>query len=185
MTFLRILSIITAIGFISGCGDSLKSPKVEEKRVGVVGELLDYEVSSLNKFAPHSGFGLDSIFQKAKAEDKLVLLDFTGFAAVNARYFENRVWCDRSIYPILKNKFIIASLFCDVILPMPYGDSITVGAHWRQYQERKYGKATQPMYDIVNWQNKSMVDTFATYQSHGEPELFKTWLEEGLTNFKQ
>ena len=47
----------------------------------------------------------------AKAENKPILLDFTGWACVNCRKMEENVWADPSVYPLLKENFILISLY--------------------------------------------------------------------------
>ena len=56
---------------------------------------------------------LESGIEKAKAEGKPILLDFTGYSCVNCRKMESEVWSDSEIYELLDQKFVIISLYVD------------------------------------------------------------------------
>jgi uncharacterized protein YyaL (SSP411 family) len=49
----------------------------------------------------------------AKDENKPILLDFTGYACVNCRRMEENVWSQPDVYKIMKEKFIVISLYVD------------------------------------------------------------------------
>ena len=55
----------------------------------------------------------------AKAEGKPLLLDFTGWACVNCRRMEENVWPQPLVLDIMKNKFVIASLYVDEKTQLP------------------------------------------------------------------
>lgn len=158
---------------------------MDQESMSELEESYDYKVSSLNKYEPKSFEDFGNILRKSREENKPVFLDFTALTAVNARKFETNVWSNPIIYPLLNDEFIIVSLVADSRLVQANKENETVGDLWMNYQQERYGVSTQPMYDIVNFRNKSLVDTVANYRSHGQPDLFKEWLDEGLTNFKK
>ncbi len=61
----------------------------------------------------------------------------------------------------------------------------TYGEYWMNYEIAHYEMVTQPIFDIINHGNESLVDHIATYSSHRDPELYSVWLEEGLANFNK
>ncbi|NOQ74106.1 MAG: hypothetical protein GQ574_19015 [Crocinitomix sp.] len=132
-------------------------------------------------------------FKKALAysawDNKPVLLYFTGYNCVGYDKFEFDIWPDSLVYPILRDEFLIVSLFLDdrsVITNLRDYDSVrTYGEYWTNYEIERYGIETQPIFDIINYNNESLVEDIATIRSHGSAELYRAWLEEGLSNFKK
>src|SRR5690606_11705273 len=49
----------------------------------------------------------------AKAVDKPILLDFTGWACVNCRKMEENVWSDPKVYTLIKDEYVLISLYVD------------------------------------------------------------------------
>jgi thiol:disulfide interchange protein len=49
----------------------------------------------------------------AREQHKPILLDFTGYACVNCRRMEENVWSDSQVYKLMKEKFIVISLYVD------------------------------------------------------------------------
>ena len=127
------------------------------------------------------------VLELSKSLGKPILIQFTGYACVGYKAFELKVWPDSLVYPILKKEFIIASVYVDDRTKYPSNyesDSVsTYGEYWMNYEIARYEMVTQPIFDIINHQNESLVEGIATYPSHGEAALYKEWLEEGLANF--
>ncbi len=97
----------------------------------------------------------------AKAEDKPVLIDFTGFGCVNCRKMEAAVWTDPQVADKLTRDFVLISLYVDDKTPLsePYvvtdadGQTKTlrtVGAKWSYLQSHKFGANAQPFYVMVD-----------------------------------
>ena len=97
----------------------------------------------------------------AKAEDKPVLIDFTGFGCVNCRKMEAAVWTDPQVADKLTRDFVLISLYVDDKTPLsePYvvtdadGQTRTlrtVGAKWSYLQSHKFGANAQPFYVMVD-----------------------------------
>ena len=83
----------------------------------------------------------------AKEQNKPVLIDFTGWACVNCRRMEEKVWTDPRVDSLLRNAFIVVSLYVDekVKLPLAERQSVllpdsskkvleTVGDKWASFQ---------------------------------------------------
>jgi thiol:disulfide interchange protein len=128
----------------------------------------------------------------AKEVDKPLLVDFTGWACVNCRKMEEFVWADENISPIMAEDFVIASLYVDdrgAIAEQYEGEKDrngevmeTIGDKWMNMQIEKYQEVTQPMYVILD-HNENNISGKANYQTHGNADAFKAWLEKGKTAF--
>lgn len=96
----------------------------------------------------------------AKEIGKPILLDFTGYNCPNCRRTESTVWTNEAIRPMLLNDFVIISLYVDDKTKLPesewkYSEVLeqkikTVGNKWGDYQIRKYGQISQPLYVITD-----------------------------------
>ena len=131
--------------------------------------------------------------QKAVEQQKPILLDFTGWACVNCRKMEENVWSDPQVYPILRDKFIIISLYVDdrkildekdqFDFQLPNGriKSInTVGKKWATFQTINFNTASQPFYVQIT-SDGTLLNSPIQYTGS---EDFKNWLETGLYNYK-
>jgi len=128
----------------------------------------------------------------AKKVGKPILLDFTGYACVNCRKMEDFVWATPAILKMLKEDFVLISLYVDskeelpiaqqYISPATGKEIITVGNKWSDYQITRYKNNAQPYYIILDDQGKDL-----TKQVGYTPDIaeYKTWLEEGIANFKK
>ena len=99
----------------------------------------------------------------AKAEHKPILLDFTGFACVNCRRMEENVWSQDDVYRVLKDSFIVISLYVDDKKQLPAAqqfsyttkegiekDIITVGDKWSTFETENFSNNSQPLYALLN-----------------------------------
>ena len=89
----------------------------------------------------------------AQKVNKPILLDFTGYACVNCRKMEEKVWSDPKVLALLKEKYIVVSLYVDdkkiQLSPSEYfqsrssGKTIkTLGDKNAELQEYYFGKST-------------------------------------------
>lgn len=62
----------------------------------------------------------------AKAENKPVLIDFTGHGCENCRKMEEFVWSEADILPILQNEVVLASLYVDDRSSLPENEITTI-----------------------------------------------------------
>ena len=99
----------------------------------------------------------------AKQLNKPVLLDFTGWACVNCRKMEETVWSEPDIYPILKEEYVLISLYIDDRKELPVEEQFdfkyesgrvkkinTVGEKWGTFQTLNFNAASQPYYVIMS-----------------------------------
>ena len=136
----------------------------------------------------------DEGVQAASEANKPILLDFTGWACVNCRKMEENVWSDPSIYALLKNDYVLISLYVDdheKVLPeaaqfdfLKANGTIkkirTYGDKWSTFQSVNFKNASQPYYILMN----ASLDILNTPQQYSDITTYKNWLEKGIENFK-
>jgi thiol:disulfide interchange protein DsbD len=106
---------------------------------------------------------------------------------------EEKVWTDPRVDSLLRNAFVVVSLYVDerVKLPlaeqqtitMPDGSSKqieTVGDKWASFQIQNFGATSQPQYAMLTPDEKLLsLPKFYT----PDPAAFLDWLECGLSAF--
>ena len=131
----------------------------------------------------------------ARKENKPLLIDFTGWACVNCRRMEEKVWTSKEVNGLMRNEFIVVSLYVDERTRLPGTEqtvfktaqgtdkSITsVGDKWATFQSENFGAASQPQYAIISPDEKALTRTkFYT----PDPVEFADWLKCGLQAMKK
>lgn len=138
---------------------------------------------------------LDQGLEAAKAVNKPIMLDFTGLACVNCRKMEEQVWSQSKIYKILKEEYVIISLYVDDRKALPKDQQFqfvkpngglknikTVGDKWATLQTVNFQNNSQPFYVLLNHDMKLLNHTTA-YTPNAD-EYFE-WLQKGVENFKK
>ncbi|MBM6499956.1 protein-disulfide reductase DsbD family protein [Flavobacterium macrobrachii] len=126
----------------------------------------------------------------AKQVNKPVLLDFTGDACANCRKMEDNVWSDASILPILKEKVVLISLYCDRKIELPkeqqyvskttVKEVVTIGNKWTDFQITRYKSNSQPLYVILDTNGNDLSKPIAfTF----DKQEYLTWLKDGISKF--
>lgn len=126
----------------------------------------------------------------AKKVNKPVLLDFTGDACANCRKMEDNVWSDASILPILKEKVVLISLYCDRKIELPKEQQyvskttgkevVTIGNKWTDFQITRYKSNSQPLYVILDTNGNDLSKPIAfTF----DKQEYLTWLKDGISKF--
>lgn len=131
----------------------------------------------------------------ARKENKPLLIDFTGWACVNCRRMEENVWTNPEVLDLMKNKFVVVSLYVDErkILPAAQQQTfktktgsdkqiITVGDKWATFQSENFDAVAQPQYAILGLNETALTKTKGYTPGAAE---FKLWLECGLQAFKK
>lgn len=139
----------------------------------------------------------DKALAYAKKVNKPLFLDFTGWGCVNCRKMENSVWGQPGIIEHLRNDVVIVSLYVDERTELPKKEQktiqvngqdfsvVTIGNKWTAKQIEEYKTASQPYYILQTPEGKDIPVGSADYQNHGDPEVFKKWLEKGLELHKK
>lgn len=131
--------------------------------------------------------------QLAKDQNKPLLIDFTGWACVNCRKMEENVWTQPEVYNYIKENFILVSLYVDDRQKLPAEqrftytqkdgntkDIISIGDKWATFQTENFGQSTQPLYVILDT-NEKLMNNPVGYTPDGEE--YKKWLQCGKEAF--
>ena len=130
----------------------------------------------------------------AKKVNKPIMLDFTGWACVNCRKMEEKVWSDIEVKSILQNDLVLISLYVDERTKLEPSDQYdteiagkrkkvrTVGDKWMVMQTKLFKTNSQPYYVFLDHSEKKLIEP-ANYQDYGNVNLFKDWLKRGLLAF--
>jgi thiol:disulfide interchange protein DsbD len=125
----------------------------------------------------------------AKEVNKPILLDFTGWACVNCRKMEENVWSHSSIYPLLKDEYVLISLYVDDRKKLPDSEKFdfqydsgriktieTIGQKWGTFQTINFNAASQPYYVLLS-PNLEILNDAVQYV---DVETYEKWLRSGL-----
>jgi cytochrome c biogenesis protein CcdA/thioredoxin-related protein len=137
----------------------------------------------------------EKALQMAREQNKPVLIDFTGWACVNCRRMEENVWTDEGVKELMKNEFVVVSLYVDERQKLPSSEQfeyktksgtekpiITVGDKWATFQSENFNAVSQPQYAIISADEVALTKTKAYTPSAGQ---FRDWLQCGLDAFKK
>ena len=131
----------------------------------------------------------------AKLQNKPILLDFTGWACVNCRKMEENVWSDPAIYSLLKNEYVLISLYVDdneKELPKEAQFTFlkdngktkeikTIGDKWTTFQVINFKNASQPYYILMTPE----LEILNSPQQYSAVKNYQKWLEKGLKRFNK
>jgi thiol:disulfide interchange protein DsbD len=128
----------------------------------------------------------------AKEVGKPVLLDFTGHACVNCRKMEDFVWSKPEILAVLKEQEVLISLYVDDKRELPKEaqyvsketgkEIVTIGNKWSDYQITRYKNNAQPYYILLDSDGQDISKPIGYTP---DAEVYKKWLEEGISQFKK
>lgn len=127
----------------------------------------------------------------ARAQNKPILLDFTGWACVNCRRMEENVWAAPEVYELLNERYVIISLYVDDRKALPskelfnyqYADGRikkinTIGKKWATFQAINFNTASQPFYVQLTAEDQLLNAPI----QYTDKQTFKNWLLQGLEN---
>lgn len=130
----------------------------------------------------------------AKAENKPILLDFTGWACVNCRKMEENVWSESDIYPILKEEYVLISLYVDDRKELPNEQQFdfqyesgrvknieTIGQKWGTFQTLNFNAASQPYYVLMS----PDLEVLNSSVQYTDRDTYLNWLKTGLQRFNK
>ncbi|MDC8000951.1 cytochrome c biogenesis protein CcdA [Aequorivita todarodis] len=128
----------------------------------------------------------------AKKVGKPVLIDFTGYACVNCRKMEERVWSEPKILKLLNEDIVLISLYVDDKRPLPEGEEVTseisgkklryIGQKWSEFQILKYKANAQPFYVLMDHDEENLIDPVGYTP---DIEEYYAWLQKGVGAFKK
>lgn len=143
--------------------------------------------------AVHAKFeNYDEGMAYAKANNKPVLVDFTGFGCVNCRNMEAAVWTDPRVKQYLEEEYVLISLYVDdrKLLPenQQYVSKINgktirnVGNKWSELQFGKFGTQSQPYYFLLDNEG-NLLNGAEAYNL--DVDNYLKFLKTGLENYKK
>lgn len=131
--------------------------------------------------------------QIASSQNKPILLDFTGWACVNCRRMEENVWSDPTVFNLIKNEFVLISLYVDDRAPLPAADQFifeyasgrqksikTIGQKWGTFQTVNFNAASQPYYLMMS----PDLEILAPAIQYTDVNTYEQWLSLGIQTFK-
>ena len=130
----------------------------------------------------------------AKQVGKPIILDFTGFACVNCRRMEEHIWPDPKIDALIREKFVLISLYVDDKKELTKDEQIFVnringgtrqlknyGHKWAHFQTQFFQSNSQPFYVLLDSEGKTLLNKPIGYTP--DVEEYASFLECGLEVF--
>jgi thiol:disulfide interchange protein DsbD len=138
----------------------------------------------------------DKALQMAREQHKPILIDFTGWACVNCRKMEENVWTQPEVYKYIRENFILVSLYVDDKQKLPAEQRVTnyrtkegntkdltsIGDKWATFQAENFNQTTQPLYVILNTDEKLMTNPVGYTPDAAK---YVEWLTCGATAAKK
>ena len=163
---------------MTGKGSDEFSQHIETNKNGIVHFKNDYDLA----------------LAYAKKTGKPLMVDFTGHACANCRKTEDYIWPDAEVIKRLNNEVVLVSLYVDDKRELPadkqfkafwYGKERLIGDigdKFKLMEETLYGQSTQPLYVLLD-HNEKPLNSVRGYKSDiGE---YVRWLDEGIGEFKK
>ncbi len=132
----------------------------------------------------------------AQKENKPVMIDFTGYACVNCRKMEEHVWSEEPVKKLLKDEYVLISLYVDDKELLPEQDQVrvirsngaprtlrTVGNKWNHFQEIYFKVNSQPYYVLMNPEGTELLNNPADYTP--DVKEYAEFLRCGLDAYEQ
>lgn len=136
----------------------------------------------------------DKGLQAAKAQNKPILLDFTGWACVNCRKMEEQVWSVPEVFEIIKNDYILISLYVDDKAKLEEENRFnfersngsvkkirTIGDKWATFQTLNFRNNSQPYYVLLSPDLEILNETIGYEPSS---KAYLAWLKKGSQSFE-
>ncbi len=122
---------------------------------------------------------------------KPILLDFTGWTCTNCRYVEQNIWTSPAIDSLIRNEFVLVSLYTDDKRALSESEQFvssktqrqiqTIGDKWQDYEIVNYGTTSLPSYVIVDENKSQLIPKFGYTTS---PNEYLGKLKAGLKEYK-
>ena len=131
----------------------------------------------------------------AKEHNMPVFLDFTGYTCVNCRKMEENIWLDPKIDKILRNDYVVISLYVDDKEKLPkdqretkdlFGKDFKIkskGDRWAYMEAAQYGSNSQPNYVLLGPDEEMLIDKPVGYTP--DVDDYEAYLLKGLEEFNK
>ncbi len=185
------LFLLFSIFLLSGLYDS--------KNVRLLSGILPPEFYSIEEKESECPLGLncfknyDEGKEYAIENNKIILLDFTGWACANCRRMEENVWSKPKIYELLDNNYAIISLYVDDRTKLSDTDKFkyinksgriqyinNIGRRWSLFQQINFNNASQPYYVAMLPTGKILSEPI----QFTSDKNFQNWLEKSIEESK-
>jgi thiol:disulfide interchange protein DsbD len=141
-------------------------------------------------------FDYEEALACALAQKKPLFIDFTGHGCVNCRKMEEKVWSNPEVLKILKNDYVVVSLYVDdkkIKLSEKEqfkgkfsGNLIkTLGEKNAEIQACYFNSNSQPLYVLMTGNQDLLQHPGSAETFDYNPEKFKEFLQNGLNEFKK
>jgi thiol:disulfide interchange protein DsbD len=128
----------------------------------------------------------------ARAQNKPLMVDFTGKSCVNCRKMEEQVWIDPRVLSRINNDFVLVSLYVDDPTRLPedevYTSTVTgkkvktIGNKWNDLQTARFNTNSQPLYVLLD-HNEQLLNEPTAYDT--DIEKYIDFLDNGKAEFEQ
>ncbi len=128
----------------------------------------------------------------AKKVGKPVMIDFTGHACVNCRKMEGTVWTDKTVLPLIRDKYVLIQLYVDDKKELPVGEQYTstfsgrkvstIGAMNSDIQASRFNSNSQPFYVLLDPATEEAL--VAPQGALYDVAAFANFLSSGLEKFQ-
>lgn len=131
----------------------------------------------------------ESALAYARAENKPLLVDFTGYGCVNCRRMEDNVWDKEGVYDLIKDDYVLVSLYVDDRKPLEntYTSALsgktvrTIGKKWTELQIAHFNRNSQPYYVLLDNELKVLNEPKGYTPDIDE---YKAFLQCGVDRFR-
>ena len=181
------LFLLFSIFLLSGLNDS--------KNVRLLSGILPPEFYSIEEKQSECPLGLncfknyDEGKEYAIKNNKIILLDFTGWACANCRRMEENVWSKPKIFELLDNNYVIISLYVDDRTELSDIEKFkyinksgrtqyinNTGRRWSLFQQINFNNASQPYYVAMLPSGKILSEPI----QFTSDKKFQNWLETSI-----
>jgi thiol:disulfide interchange protein len=188
------ISVLTMLYFLMGFqydtqSGTFKTPALASGLLPPAGHSYIYPKSCpLNLNCYHD---FEAGLAVAKQQNKPILLDFTGYGCVNCRKMEDLVWGKPGVYELIKDKYVLISLYTDdrkalannEIYTSTFDNKIkkTVGNKWADFEAVHFGRNSQPYYVLLNPNTLKVLNQPSAFMP--DPKTYQAFLQCGLDKF--
>ncbi len=131
----------------------------------------------------------------AKRDNRMVMIDFTGWACVNCRKMEETVWVEPVIHSVLRDEVVLVSLYVDDKRELDKEDQHvyiacngqksfikTIGDQWSTLQTETFAQASQPLYVLLSPDGTLLTDPVGYTPDVDE---YATFFQRGLSGMQK
>lgn len=125
--------------------------------------------------------------------NKPMLLDFTGHGCVNCRKMEAEVWSDPAVLTVLKENYVVVSLYTDDKTALPEHEQFdsailktrvtTIGKKFKHLQASRFASISQPYYVLQSADEKMLV--IPPIGVELDVQKYLAYLQQGLASFNK